>query len=182
MDCLCSAPLAALLLLTSSCTSFAQQIDWDLTGAQQVTQSLERLPARDRLGIVHRLREKADDLHAMRVEAGAGHIFVVQGAGQEMCSPTGNCSFWLVSADYKILGRTIAQTFTVQSTSHHGRPDLITAMHGSAFDSDFIRWQFDGMRYLKAACAAAEFGNGLGDAGPVWYAQPHITPESCRSR
>ena len=118
----------------------------------------------------------------MRVDTPSGHLFLVQSVDYTFsCSPTGNCSFWILSSGYMVLRETIAQTVKVQSTVHHGLPDVITAMHGSAFESDLTRWEFNGKIYLRAGCAIAAFGDALGDKGATWYDHPHITPGACAS-
>ena len=62
---------------------------------------------------------------------------------------------------------------------HHDLPHIITSMHASAFESYLIRWQFNGLRYLRARCAWVDYADETGD-GPE-YEHPHIIPESCSS-
>jgi hypothetical protein len=168
------------LVLSAIPLSTAQQPGWDIQGAQEVNQELRRLSTQDQQGIAHRLGEKSTDLRAVRIETPSNPLFLVQGVGTNFnCSPTGNCSFWILSSYYRILRKTIAQTAKVQSSSHYGLPDVITAMHGSAFESDLSLWQFNGKLYLRAGCATAAFGDASGDGDPTWYDHPRITPRAC---
>ena len=168
-----------VLVLFAGRLSIAQPPEWDIRGARQVVQELRTLSRQDQQGIAQRLGEKPTDLRAMRIETPSSHLFLVQGVGTPFnCSPTGNCGFWILSSGYRVLRETIAQTAKVQWSAHDGLPDVITAMHGSAFESDLTRWQFNGKLYLRSGCAAATFGDALGDHA-TWYDHPHIAPRVC---
>jgi hypothetical protein len=168
-----------VFILSAGRLSIAQPPEWDIQGAREVNQDLRTLSPQDQQGIAQRLGEKPTDLRAMRIETPSSHLFLVQTVDIPFnCSPTGNCSFWILSSGYMVLGKTIAQTAKVQSTAHYGLPDIITAMHGSAFESDLTRWQFNGKLYLRSACVTATFGDALGDHA-TWYDHPHIAPRAC---
>jgi hypothetical protein len=85
-----------------------------------------------------RTRIKAFDLSGK----GVGE-FVAQGVGvgpepPRLCSPTGNCEFWVFRQNgdkYSvILHRIATQSFTIQPTLTNGFHDLVLNQHGSAFE------------------------------------------------
>jgi len=171
-----SAVLSLVLLAAIPCAT-AQRVDWNMKGAQEVEQPLSNLPALDQQGIVHRLGVEPSELLAMRVETASGHIFLVQGKqypGTTLCGNV-NCSFLILSADYKVLMEKVTQTYKLLSTMHHGLPDIITSMHGSAYDSGLSYWRFQGKHYVRVTCADAEYGDGDGN----FYRKPHISPHPC---
>jgi hypothetical protein len=155
----------------------AEQLDWDMSGWHEVDQAIDSLPVQDQLGIEHRLGAKPTNLRAMRVKTVSGPIFIVQAAGfeDEWCSPTGNCSFWVLSSDYRILLEKVTQTFKLQSGTHNGLPDIATSMHGSAFNSGLSYWRFQGKHYVRIACADAVYLDADGNA----FKSPHISPQPC---
>jgi len=86
-----------------------------------------------------------------------GPQYIVQGRGACFCSPTGNCSFWVVvpaGDSFRVLLRTSGvQNFLIKSQITRGRPDLDLSMHGSAFDSTHRLYRFDGQTYRKTECS-----------------------------
>jgi hypothetical protein len=168
----------SLILLAVIPYAKAQRIDWDTKDLQVVSQPIGSLSVQDQKGIASRLGVKPEDLLAMRVETASGHIFLVQGVYRigGICGAN-NCSFLVLSSDYKVLLSKVAQMYKLQSTTHHGLPDIITTMHGSATDSGLSYWQFQGTRYMRIACADALYGDADGNE----YKIPHITPHPCRT-
>jgi hypothetical protein len=71
-----------------------------------------------------------------------------------------------------------AQSFSLQGTIHRGYPDILTSMHGSAFESDVTRWEYDGEHYRRATCAGVEYADGDGNE----YRSPHIRSERCGAK
>jgi hypothetical protein len=142
----------AIVFFTAFTYLSAQHLDWDMQGARQVSTSLQNLSPLDRRGIAKRLGEKPANLRAMQIDSASGHLFIVQGTGDN-CSPTGNCSTWALNSDYKVLLSTIAQTIKIQPSKHDGQPDILTAMHGSAFSGGMKQWHFEGSAYRNVACA-----------------------------
>lgn len=170
------ARLVTLILLLS-CTlasAAAQEPDWNLGGAEEVTTSLTTLPAVDQQGIERALAEPADNLLAMRIKTSSGNIFLVQGLGND-CGASGNCTSWVLSSDYKILLKTIAQMFKVESSLHADLPDILTTTHGSAYAGDLQQWQFNGTLYRRVACATYSYQDSFGDT----LRKPRITTRSC---
>jgi hypothetical protein len=154
----------------------AQHFDWSMKGARQMNASIRTLPSQDQRGIERALHEHPENLHAVRINTPAGHLFLVQGFGNILCSPTSNCESWALDSDYKILFSTIAQMLKVQSTAHHGKPDVLTYMHGGASTGDLKQWRFDGTRYHRIACESYDGRDSDGNE----LKQPLITP--CASR
>jgi hypothetical protein len=106
-----------------------------------------------------------------------GHLFVVQGFGSDFCGGTGNCNFWVLTGDYKVVLSNIAQTYHIQTASHSALPDIVTSQHDSAFESMLKLWQFDGTSYKRNACADEIFGDSM--SGKT-FRRPRITPKPCR--
>jgi len=170
-----SAVLFVLLLAAVPCAS-SQRVDWDMKDAQVVSQPIGSLPAQDQQGISKRLNLKPVELLAMQVKTASGHIFLVQSVYSPMwCGAASNCAFWILSSDYKVLLSKVTQSFKLQASMHHGHPDILTYMHGSATEASLSYWQFQGRRYVRVACADAEYGDGDG----YIYKKPHISPHPC---
>jgi len=108
---------------------------------------------------------------------------IIQAAGDTTCSPTGNCSIWVLRRSknrYQIILDEDAQTFTVQSESSHGFRDLLLTRHGSAFASDGELFRFDGQRYRLFKSFEVEWYSQAGDGS--WDKRldtPKLT--NCRS-
>jgi len=102
-----------------------------------------------------------------------------QAVDEEMCSPTGNCSFWLFQKDVNgytlLLKKTAIQTFTIQPTKTNGYHDLVLGMHGSATDQELFLYQIHEGQYRKAACYDANWEH-LGKDGEYHrLTEPRIT-------
>jgi len=73
-----------------------------------------------------------------------------------LCSVTGNC--WLgiyrrgKGGYEELLDAGITQTYHFLSSRSHGYRDLVTTMHGSAYDSVVFLFRFDGRRYRLREC------------------------------
>ena len=67
---------------------------------------------------------------------GDGVPEVISQASGDICSPTGNCPFWVfqkAGTQYRlILEKGAVQDFTIQPTQTSGYFDLVLGMHGSA--------------------------------------------------
>jgi hypothetical protein len=170
-----SAVLSLILIGASPCAS-AQRVDWDMKGAQQVSLPLGSLPVQDQQGIAKRLKSKPSELLAMRVDTATGHIFLVQGVYRMggICGAN-NCEFWILSSDYTVLLEKVTQMYKLQSSTHNGLPDIVTSMHGSAFESGLSYWRFQGKHYVRVACADSVYGDADGNA----FKNPHISPLPC---
>ncbi|MEO7029103.1 MAG: hypothetical protein ABI147_06840 [Acidobacteriaceae bacterium] len=152
-----------LVCLPALSYAISQHVDWDMQGAHEAMSPLQTLPSRDSHAISHRLIEKPSNLRVTRIDTASGHLFVVQGMGNNLCGGTGNCKTWVMSGDYKVLMIAIAQTFKFQERVHHGQPDLLTSMHGSAYDGDLKRWRFNGTTYRLIACAEHSHADARGN-------------------
>jgi hypothetical protein len=79
---------------------------------------------------------------------------LIRGAGRFLCSPTGNCPYWIVrrTADgYEQEIEGSAQTVDIQRGQSQF-PEVLSRQHGSAFDSELRLYQFDGARYRLTKC------------------------------
>ncbi len=166
----------SLMLLAAIPHATAQRVDWDTKDWQVVSQPLGSLPAQDQKGIASRLGVKPEELLALRVETASGHIFLVQGIYSPMwCGAASNCAFWVLSSDYKVLLSKVTQRFKLQASMHHGHPDILTYMHGSATAGALSYWQYQGTHYVRIACADGEYGDSDGNV----FKNPHISPHPC---
>jgi hypothetical protein len=84
---------------------------------------------------------------------------IAQAGDDAQCSPTGNCSLWVLRLEkdgyHVILSAESEQTFTIQTTRTNGFRDLVLGMHGSAFESELRLYKFDGSSYKRAGCYEA---------------------------
>ena len=184
---------SALLLAALAAPAAAP---WPVEGLHQATMPLSRLPAADRATITRLLRPRlgplfqgqspqavAQALRSFRVERlridGISAFAVQPSQLNDLCSPTGNCSLWIIDLRHRrfLLDTIGVQAFTADSASPHGMPDLVTRMHGSATESDLTRWSFQGGRYFRSACAALEYADADGNIRK----EPTITPHPCNS-
>jgi hypothetical protein len=73
-----------------------------------------------------------------------------------LCSPTGNCSFWIYrrggSGYHELLEAEGVHRYHFLSSRSHGYRDLVASMHGSAYDSTVFLFRFDGKRYRLREC------------------------------
>jgi hypothetical protein len=106
---------------------------------------------------------------------------IAQGYGEESCSPTGNCDFWVFMRSgngYKlILEREAVQTFAISSRRTNGFNDLVLGQHGSAYERDLIVYHFADGKYRRGPCYNANWQRLVGDE---WQElkNPIITPRN----
>lgn len=92
---------------------------------------------------------------------------IAQGSGLEMCSPTGNCEFWVfrrVANTYKvILRRAAVQSFEVRRSRSGGFNDLVLEMHGSATEQELFVYRYREGRYRRTGCFDASWTRLVND-------------------
>jgi hypothetical protein len=160
---------AVVLAVFCSVASSAQQSDWQPKHIEELPPGPHRI-SKQLSDLLHSiLRPEAGDdrcsepdperFSSLRfVELGSNERtqVIVQGVGPCQCSPTGNCSFWVYQQSangYRLLLRRGAvQAFSIEDTRSHGYRDIVTAMHGSAFESGLTVFKFDGTRYQRREC------------------------------
>lgn len=80
---------------------------------------------------------------------------VVHGIGIGICGAA-NCVNWIFRKggnEYQmLLDAGSIQDIEPQKTSTNGYRDIITSMHGSAWDSDLILYKYDGEQYQRVGC------------------------------
>jgi len=86
---------------------------------------------------------------------------VAQAVGNFLCSPTGNCAFWIfqkMPSGYRlILEKGAAQGFTIQPNRTNSYSDVVLNMHGSATEQGLYLYQFKQDRYQRTACYDASW-------------------------
>jgi hypothetical protein len=95
-----------------------------------------------------------------------------------------NCVTWIyrqtASGFERLLAAGTISTVEPQRTVSHGYRDVITAMHGSAWDADLTLYKFDGRAYRRAGCFSRTY-HYLDTHGHVHeLTHPRIAPRACR--
>lgn len=79
----------------------------------------------------------------------------VHGVGLGMCGAA-NCATWIyhkaANRYQMLLDASSIQRVELQKTFTNGYRDIITSMHGSAWDSDLTLYKFDGKQYQRVGC------------------------------
>jgi hypothetical protein len=170
-----------LFLLVVASALFSQQppqkprFDWtaseELTGKQTMTKLT--LSKSDRAALVRALSQQLKGSHTDESDLvsitrfksidlnGDGIPEIVAQASGDICSPTGNCPFWIfqkTAASYKvILKRGAVQTFTIQKIRSDQYLDIVLGMHGSATEQDLRLYRFKDGQYRNAGCYNANW-------------------------
>ena len=168
---------------------------WPTHNLHQAPAALVRLPAAERAMVSRLLRPElgplfhgessqviAQTLTSFRVErvgAGAARLLVVQANGSELCSPAGNCAFWIVDLQHRsiLLRAPGVQSYAIDRSAPGRLADVVTSMHGSATEASLTRWHFDGAQYQPSGCAQSESA----DADGKPYNEPKVTPHPCNA-
>jgi hypothetical protein len=165
--------LLLLSLFVSFASAFAQSA-W-LNPTHEIKLPISQLNQPDRHEILKRLQVVASQLRAEAIKQPNGMTFFVQAYGSNLCGAVGNCSFWVFDSYHRILLRSIAQTAGYLPTEDHGRNDILTAEHMSAWQQEITHWKFDGQKYKRFACADIESENLEGHR----YMHPKVTKVPC---
>jgi hypothetical protein len=106
----------------------------------------------------------------------------VQGVGTCLCSPTGNCEFWVFTKTEngyrELLHTSKVQRFKIVKAESRRHEDIFTYMHGSAVESEVRVFRFDGIRYHLAECMQEKYMDSAGND----LKEPIITPAKCRGK
>lgn len=171
----------------------AQTVAWPAVRLHETTGGFTRLPPAERTIAERLLRPELGPLfqgegsgqlnnaiqsfRAERLSLGGAPALAVQPNGENLCGATGNCSFWIIDLHRNriVLRSDGVQQFAVEQTPKHGFPDIITATHDSATESDLIRWHFTGASYEPAECAMRDDADSNGNP----LAEPKITAHPC---
>jgi hypothetical protein len=108
---------------------------------------------------------------------GTIHALAVQGNGEELCGAAGNCAFWVIDLQRHtvLLRATGVYGYTIDHTTAHTPPDIITRTQNSATESALTRWRYENAVYTPQTCATVDTAD---DSGAP-YTQPKITPHTC---
>ena len=105
----------------------------------------------------------------------------VHGTG-DICGAQ-NCAAWVfrkTARGYEmLLDADSVQTVKPQKTSTRGYRDIITSMHGSAWDSGLTLYKFDGRRYRRVACYQRTYRYRDRRGNFRELRRPRATPEKC---
>jgi hypothetical protein len=132
-----------------------------------IEQQLKGVDVSDIKALASETRVKLNDLDGDGIPEviaqGSGPACSANGdcATWQICSPTGNCPFWIFKKKklgyVVILSRGAVQNFTVQRTRKNRYRDLVLGMHGSAREQDLRLYQFRGGRYRNVGCYNASW-------------------------
>lgn len=99
------------------------------------------------------------------------------------CSPTGNCSVYVlqkVGTKYQvILSNGVAQTIKIQKTRTNGYRDVVVGSHGSATEQGLLVYQFSKGQYRETHCYIASFSYTDNNGEVHELEEARITP--CRN-
>lgn len=199
-----SSPLLLLATLTCwtgicSAQSPAQRFHWDCRSSDELSwrESISRsktLSATERAGLIEALTSRPRPLrNKSKVESekepasieqtriravdlsGDGiREFAAQSSGDQSCSPTGNCDFWILRQD--------RDKYSVMPTVTNGFHDIVLGQHGSATETGLTLYRFDGSRYRRVSCYDASW-TALGKDGEYHdLKEPRVTPSICTMR
>lgn len=109
----------------------------------------------------------------------SGRGLAIQGIGEKQCSPTGNCSFWILRrlhGKYEtILNIDMVQTFRFLNSQTHGYPDLVTWSHDSAMERGGRLFRFDGQEYRESVSWDEDYERRLDDGSLETLKRPQVT-------
>lgn len=126
--------------------------------------------------------ERAAQTHVKFVDLNGDGVpeVIAQPSGDGICSPTGNCPFWVFQKFgniYRlILAKGAVQEFTIQQTRTNGYSDLVLGMHGSATLQGLFVYQFLDGRYRQTGCYDANWSYLAKDGEYHDLDEPRITP------
>jgi hypothetical protein len=96
-------------------------------------------------------------------EGSPARRLLVQGNGQFLCSPTGNCPYWIfreTPSGYEMeVDLGVAQSLNLQLNTTTTFPEIFARQHGSATSSELRIYQFDGTRYRLAKCQSSDYAD-----------------------
>jgi hypothetical protein len=164
---------------------------WSDVGSQTVTTSKDINEA-DRTALLVALAAQFKDSPKPMEQAAQTHVGLVdlngdgvpeiicQPSGNHICSPTGNCPFWVfqkTGTKYRlILEKGAVQGFAIRPTRTNGYSDFVLGMHGSATSQGLFVYQFRDGRYRRTGCYDADW-TYLGKDGEYHdLEEPRITP------
>lgn len=117
-----------------------------------------------------------DELRVRRVSLGSVDGLVIRGS-HFFCSPTGNCMTWVFCkrGDHWVslfLGDApIAQRFGFERKAIHGVRNLVLSEHGSATETSYTIWGYNGKSYEPIRCYGVIYP--VSGDGPL---QTKVTP------
>jgi len=101
---------------------------------------------------------------------------IAQAMREEICSPTGNCSFWVFREDrgeYKPILKGTAQLFRIYNSRTNRFRDIGLGRHGSAYLGEWRLYRFLGGRYTAMKCWEEIYGDSESD---MPYPKPKVEP------
>jgi hypothetical protein len=118
--------LALMLAAPAFCQQPTMSPAWNLDGLVMMGGRLLGKTPDDQDSILRVTGQKAQELRIARIRTPAGHMFIVQGLGQPLCSALGNCTSWVLDKDYHVLLTTDAESFRLQESQTPGQLDIVT--------------------------------------------------------
>jgi hypothetical protein len=99
---------------------------------------------------------------------------LVRGRNISLCSPVGNCAFWIFERKGKSYKKILYSTDyysetpdQIKKTSTKGYSDILLKGHFSASDTTYNLYKFDGKKYRENRCSVQAYVPGT-SADPQW--------------
>lgn len=183
----------SLLIESLSMALAATALGWPIGSLHEAISPVGRLPQADRAIVTRLLRPTLGPLYqgeppqlldnavqafrSERVHLGRIPAIAVQASGDRLCSPAGNCLFWLIDLQHRriLLKAGEIQSFALDKSATGSLPDMVSSSQGSETQSDLIRWHYEGARYEGTECASVEYADANGNK----YSEPKFTPHPC---
>jgi hypothetical protein len=131
----------------------------------------------ENVGVPHNLRARLLNL--------TGHAdgeILVHGINRCLCGAN-NCVHWIfrkIASTYELILEVRAiQDIEVKKTRTNGYRDLVTWMHGSAYDHDLSVYKFNGRKYERTECLQSSYSYIDSEGRERTRKRPLITPVQC---
>jgi len=124
------------------------------------------------------VKARPSQITKVALKGEGGSEFLVRTQDDCHCSPTGNCTFWVLvprgNAYRTLLTAGRVQGVNVMQSINQGYPDLELFGHDSAFESTHWTYRFDGKRHRRTKCVQWNYQDER-DSQKI-LREPRITP------
>jgi hypothetical protein len=119
--------------------------------------------------------------HEIKLDKNGTPALVIEGINSCICSPVGNCLFWIFQKRgptyLRLLGPEDSIGYGVLPTQSHRYFDIDVTTHASAWDTDHTVFRFDGSAYGPAKC----FEESYRGPNNSYLKRPRTSPQPCRT-
>ena len=165
-----------VFFLICSC-GFLRAQTWRIGDDQPFPIHIAKLPLARQISILRslemslqeRAKEFQDDPHEIEairksllvryLPAASGKLLLVQGWGLESCGAVGNCAFWVLGEDDRLLLASVGNKIRILPQVRHGSPSIMLFEHISASQSRLTWYSFNGSRYRPDSCGVETYSD-----------------------